>query len=127
MAISPAASRPLVLVVDDEVEIRLALQLGLETEFEVHCASSAEQAEGMLATHGYNVLLSDHLMQGEDGLPFLMRMRQKYPQVHRIMMTSYVNPELLARSESLAGLSACLMKPLSLAVVIAAIRKAMKE
>jgi len=127
MATAPAPSRLLVLVVDDEVEIRMALQLGLEKEFEVQCASSAEEAEQMLAQRGYNVLLSDHLMQGEDGLPFLMRMRQKYPQVHRIMMTSYVNPELLARSESLAGLSACLMKPLSLAVVIAAIRKAIKE
>jgi len=125
MSTTPSPSRPLVLVVDDEVEIRLALKLGLETEFEVHLASSAEEAEGMLATHGYNVLLSDHLMQGEDGLPFLMRMRQKYPEVHRIMMTSYINPELLARSEALAGLSACLMKPLSLATVVAAIRKAL--
>jgi two-component system response regulator PhcR len=124
MATAPIPSRPLVLVVDDEVEIRLALKLGLESEFEVHLASSAEEAEGMLAMRGYNVLLSDHLMQGEDGLPFLMRMRQKYPEVHRIMMTSYINPELLARSEALAGLSACLMKPLSLAAVIAAIRKA---
>ena len=123
MATSPAPSRPLVLVGDDEVEIRLALKLGLEAEFEVHLASSAEEAEGMLATCGYNALLCDHLMPGEDGLPFLMRMRQKYPDVHRIMMTSYINPELLARSEALAGLSACLMKPLSLPVLIAAIRK----
>jgi DNA-binding NtrC family response regulator len=124
MATSPASTRPLVLVVDDEVEIRLALQLGLETDFEVQCASSAEEAEKMLAQRGFNVVLCDHLMPGEDGLPFLMRMRQKYPSVHRIMMTSYINPELLARSAALAGLSTCLMKPLSLATVIAAIRKA---
>jgi len=106
--------RPLVLVVDDEVEIRTALQLGLQDEFRVDCAASAQEAEGMLALAGYDVILCDHLMPGEDGLPFLIRMHDKYPHVHRIMMTSYINPEILSRSITLAGLSACLTKPIAL-------------
>lgn len=107
--------RPLVLVVDDEVEIRSALQLGLQDEFQVDCASSAAEAESMLALAGYDAILCDHLMPGEDGLPFLIRMHGKYPHVHRIMMTSYINPEILSRSIPLAGLAACLTKPISLA------------
>jgi len=107
--------RPLVLVVDDEVEIRSALQLGLQDEFQVDCASSAAEAESMLALAGYDAILCDHLMPGEDGLPFLVRMHGKYPHVHRIMMTSYINPEILSRSIPLAGLAACLTKPIPLA------------
>jgi len=107
--------RPLVLVVDDEVEIRSALHLGLQDEFEVESAASAEDAERMLSLAGYDVILCDHLMPGEDGLPFLIRMHQKYPNVHRIMMTSYINPEILSRSIPLAGLAACLTKPIPLA------------
>ncbi len=107
--------RPLVLVVDDEVEIRTALQLGLQDEFSVDCAGSAEEAESMLAVAGYDVILSDHLMPGEDGLPFLIRMHGKYPHVHRVMMTSYINPEILTRSIPLAGLAACLTKPIAMA------------
>lgn len=107
--------RPLVLVVDDEVEIRSALQLGLQDEFQVDCANSAAEAESMLALAGYDAILCDHLMPGEDGLPFLIRMHGKYPHVHRIMMTSYINPEILSRSIPLAGLAACLTKPIPLA------------
>lgn len=115
MTAPATAPRPLVLVVDDEVEIRTALQLGLQDEFQVDIAASAEEAERMLATAGYDVLLSDHLMPGEDGLPFLIRMHEKYPHVPRVMMTSYINPAILSRSIPLAGLSACLTKPLALA------------
>jgi CheY-like chemotaxis protein len=125
MQTNPTPSRPVVLVVDDEVELRTAFQLGLQEQFVVECAGSAEEAEVMLATGAYDVMICDHLMPGEDGLPFLMRMRRKFPQVKRIMMTSYINPELLARSGILAGLSACLIKPLALADVEAAIRKAL--
>lgn len=116
-------SRPLVLVVDDEVEIRTALQLGLQDEFLVECANSAEEAEVMLALAGYDVILCDHLMPGEDGLPFLVRMHAKYPHVHRVMMTSYINPEILARSIPLAGLAACLTKPIPLAELKATLHK----
>ena len=116
-------SRPLMLVVDDEVEIRSALQLGLQDEFLVDCAPSAEEAERMLALAGYDVILCDHLMPGEDGLPFLIRMHGKYPHVHRVMKTSYINPEILSRSIPLAGLAACLTKPIPLVELRAALHR----
>lgn len=117
--------RPVVLVVDDEAEIRSLLQTGLAAHFEVEGAGSAEEAELMLATRQYDVIVSDHLMDGEEGLPFLGRMRERFPRVGRILLTSYINPELLARSTGLAGLSACLTKPVALAELIAAIKRAL--
>jgi CheY-like chemotaxis protein len=125
MATRPLPPRPVVLVVDDEPQIREVLRLGLAEQFDVETAQSANEAEMMMATRGYDVVVCDHLMPDEEGLTFLTRARNQFPQVQRILMTGYINPELLSRSTSVAGLSGCLMKPVSAADVIQAIRLAL--
>jgi len=47
------------------------------------------------------------------------------PSSRRILMTGYTNPEFITRSMSLAGLSACLVKPVHASEVSAAIRAAL--
>lgn len=121
----PPPPRPVVLLVDDEAAIREVLELGLREHFDVECANSAEEAEMMMATRSYDVVVCDHLMPAEEGLAFLTRARQQFPKVQRILMTGYINPELLSRSTGLAGLSGCLMKPLSASTLIEAIRLAL--
>jgi two-component system response regulator HupR/HoxA len=64
-------------------------------------------------------------MPEEEGLAFLVRARKQFPQVQRILLTGYMNPELLSRSTSIAGLASCLMKPISGATLIEAIRIAL--
>jgi DNA-binding NtrC family response regulator len=110
---SASNPRPLVLVVDDEAKLREVVTAGLEKDFEVETASSADEAELMLATRHYDVIVCDHLMPGEEGVPFLVRMRKQFPQVQRILLTGYMNPDLISRSTEIAGLAACLMKPIS--------------
>lgn len=117
--------KPVVLLVDDEASIRDVLELGLKEHCDVEGARSAAEAEMMLATRSYDVVVCDHLMPDEEGLAFLTRARQQFPTVQRILMTGYINPELLSRSTSVAGLSGCLMKPLSVNTLIEAIRLAM--
>ena len=119
------AGRPVVLLVDDEAEIRKVLTMGLEREFDVESAQSANEAEAMLATRQYDVVVCDHMMPGEEGLHFLIRARRQFPKVQRILLTGYVNPELLSRSTELAGLASCLMKPIKVPDLIAAIRLAL--
>src|SRR3954471_22160462 len=101
MTTSPApGAKPTltVLLVDDETALLQSLRLHLEQEFEIEMASSAEEADLMMATKAYDVLVCDHLMPGEEGLPFLKRMSERYPRTKRILVTGYMNPELLARS-----------------------------
>lgn len=121
----PPPARPVVLLVDDEAEIRKVLELGLQEYFDVESASSANEAEMMLATRSYDVVVCDHLMPGEEGLAFLARARANFPQVQRILLTGYMNPDLLSRSTSVAGLSGCLMKPVNTSELVAAIRLAL--
>ena len=121
----PLPPRPVVLIVDDEPQIREVLRLGLEPLFEVELARSANEAELMMATRDFDVVVCDHLMPDEEGLAFLTRAQKQFPRTQRILMTGYINPELLSRSTSLAGLAGCLMKPVAIPDVIAAIRMAL--
>ena len=120
----PAPPRIVVLLVDDETEIREVMELGLKEHFEVETARSASEAEIMLATRSYDVIVCDHLMPEEDGLPFLARARRQFPKVQRILVTGYINPELLSRSTAMAGLAGCFMKPVNMTEVVQAIRLA---
>ncbi len=117
--------RAVVLIVDDEEQIRDVLMLGLGSHFEVEAARSTNEAELMLATREFDVIVCDHLMPDEEGLPFLIRARTRYPKVQRILLTGYVNPELLSRSTEIAGLAGCLMKPVAAADLVDAIRHAL--
>ena len=129
MKASPESGPPppvTVLLVDDEPSLLQTLRLGLEREFEVDVADSAAEAELMMATRAYHVVVSDHLMPGEEGLQFLIRASERHPRVRRILVTGYMNPELLSRSISLAGLAACLLKPVKAEEVARAIRAALR-
>ena len=90
-------SKPVVLVVDDEPDICKVLELGLQDTCDIESARSAEEAELMLATRAYDVIVCDHLMPEEEGMAFLTRIMTLFPKVRRVLMTGYTNPELLAR------------------------------
>lgn len=125
MAAYPPPPRPSVLLVDDEAAMREVLLLGLREHFDVECARSADEAELMLGTGNYDIVVCDHLMPGEEGLAFLVRVRRQFPKVQRILITGYINPDLLSRSQGVAGLASCLMKPVSTPALIEAIRLAL--
>jgi DNA-binding NtrC family response regulator len=119
-------AQPVVLLVDDEPALLESLAQELREAFQLYTASSAAEAEVMLAARTYDAIVSDHLMPGEQGLDFLVRVSQVMPSTKRIMVTGYANPELISRSVGLAGLSACLIKPVRAAEIIATVRKALE-
>jgi DNA-binding NtrC family response regulator len=122
----PPGTRPVILLVDDEPELLQTMRLGLGNEFELDCATSAEEAELMLGTREYDAIVSDHLMPGEEGLQFLIRAGKRHPKTRRILITGYMNPELISRSVALAGLSACLLKPIPSDQLANSIRQALR-
>jgi hypothetical protein len=40
-------------------------------------------------------------------------MREKHPAMRRMLPTGYIDPELLSRSKTVAGLSACPFTPMN--------------
>ncbi len=106
--------RPLVLLLDDELELRVVVTRMLEGEFDIESAANVAEARLLLGAHRFDALVCDHLMPGEmQGLDFLIEALETQPSAKRILMTGYMNPELLARGVTLAQLSAVLLKPCS--------------
>jgi DNA-binding NtrC family response regulator len=122
----PPEHRPVVLLVDDERSMLDAFRMQLGTVFDLETANSASEAELMMASRKYDVVVCDHLMPGEPGLDFLSRMSAVFPGTRRILVTGYMNPELISRSVTLADLSECLLKPLKSEAIIEAVKKALK-
>ena len=114
------------MLVDDEPALLETFRLGLGGEFDLDLADSAEEAERRMATRAYDVVVCDHLMPGEEGLQFLIRASERYPRTQRILITGYMNPELLSRDVALARLATCLLKPVKATELAEAIRRAAK-
>lgn len=87
------------LVVDDDPAIRVLIPVLLEgTKWQVDTVASGEEALARLETHQYDLILSDILMAGMDGLSLLGRIRALYPDARVVMMTVKNTPDHIVGS-----------------------------
>jgi DNA-binding NtrC family response regulator len=98
----------------------------LETRFEVTTATSAREAEFLLRKKNFKVVIADHLMPGGNGMSFLVRAREEYPHMQRILVTGYMKPEMLLRSVNEAALFRYLLKPVSMVELVNVVFEAAK-
>lgn len=116
--------RPVVLLLEDEPQLTKAMCLNFEREFEIETAATADEALMLLASRQFDALLCDHMLPGRmQGLEFLVTAMKQQPAAKRILMTGYMNPDLLSRGVPLAELSALLLKP----ATVQQIRKALHD
>ncbi len=116
---------PVVLLVDDEPLLLDSLGQELQDSCKLYTAASAAEADLRLAARRYDVVVCDHMLPGEQGLDFLSRIMELMPSTKRILITGYTSPEFISRSIAIAGLSACLVKPVRASEIAAAIRAAL--
>jgi len=106
---------PAVLVVDDEVRSQEALRRTLEEDFEVFCASGA--AEGLailereMPSAAIRIVLCDQRMPGTTGVAFFKEVRQRWPDVVRIILSGYTDAEDIISGVNEAGIWQYLLKP----------------
>ena len=82
--------RHTVLFVDDEVNILRALQRLLRSEdMNVLCSSRGEEALETLSRQPVQVVVSDQRMPEMSGVDLLSRVRERWPDVVRMMLTGY--------------------------------------
>ena len=83
-------SRQRILVVDDEEIVRYSLVNVLNARgYEVEGVASAEEALSRLYTKDYNLVLTDLLMEGMDGLELLENVKVITPRTMVIVITGY--------------------------------------
>ncbi|HWA09392.1 MAG TPA: response regulator [Opitutaceae bacterium] len=118
--------KPAVLVIDDEPALLEVFAAALSTHFDVTTAGSVREAEFILHKNPFKVVIADHLMPGGNGMSFLVRAREEYPHMQRILVTGYMKPEMLLRSVNEAALFRYLLKPVAVVELIKVVQEAAK-
>ncbi|MCX7646103.1 MAG: sigma-54 dependent transcriptional regulator [Rhodobacteraceae bacterium] len=105
------ASRPTVLLVDDEPHSLAAMRMALEDEFDCITAGDADEAVRRMEEDWVQVVISDQRMPGRTGVELLTELRERWPEVVRIMITGYTDPAAMAGAINDAGIHQFLTKP----------------
>ena len=116
--------RPSVLLVDDEKPLLDVFCAALSPYFDVELATSTREADFMLRKRSFDVVIADHLMPGGNGMSFLVRAREEFPDMQRILVTGYMKPEMLLRSVNEAALFRYLLKPVSMPELVKVVQEA---
>ena len=116
-----------ILVVDDDLSICKALQLGLSSkEVEVDIADNGKSAVELGSQKEYDVVVADMILTEMDGLDVVRRIRTRSPDIVSILITG--DPEKTGLAEIAGyGVSAYLEKPVDLKTIKTAISRGLEE
>jgi len=79
---------PSLLVVDDDENIRQIMRLLLEASgYRVHCAADGNEALKLISTQPFDLILTDMLMPGSDGLELLSAMKKSRSTTRVVVMS----------------------------------------
>jgi len=115
-----------IMIVDDHEVVRLGLRTAFEAEPDlvvVGEASNGAEALAKVAVLDPQLILMDVRMEKMDGIETCREIKNRYPDVHILMLTSYTDEDAVIAS-ILAGASGYLLKHLSRAELLRSIRKA---
>ena len=117
-----------ILVVDDEENVALTLQSGLERlpNCEVAIATSGEEALQLFTQRPFDLVVTDYKMPGTDGMTLATRIRQAYPPTSIVMITAYMSDDLLEQAARTC-IHSILDKPVKLAQVRLAALEALEH
>jgi excisionase family DNA binding protein len=120
-----SASRPRVLVVDDEASIRdlLAKTLAL-AEYDVDVAPDGRSALERVRMHPYDLLIADLKMPGIDGLAVIREAKRYKSDLPVIIITGFSTESSAIEAVNL-GVAGYLTKPFRVPQVLAAAAKAL--
>jgi CheY-like chemotaxis protein len=117
-------TKPRVLLVDDNDDLREVYQEGLEKRgLEVVTASSAKEALGRITAESFDVLLSDlHMPDAGDGMTVVSAMRHAHPKAVTIVLSGYPAMQE-AMSAILLQADEVVVKPVGVAAITELIQK----
>jgi DNA-binding NtrC family response regulator len=116
-----------ILIVEDEETLRESLKRVFEKEaFTVDTADSAEKGINLLETGIYDVIISDIILPGIDGIEMLTRVREDIPDQIFIVMTAYASLDTAIKALR-AGAYDYIMKPVMHEEIKQVVRNALRE
>ena len=119
-----------ILVVDDDPALCEVIELHLkDSGFGVLCASGVAAAAKIIASHAFDLLLTDLLMPDQDGLELIRALRRDRPELPIVAMTGggLLSAEVYLNIAKVFRVDGVLRKPFSMDELISLIRRLVKE
>ena len=113
-------AKPVIFTVDDDPEVLRAIERDLRREFgkdyRIVRADSGQSAldtlkQLMLRNEPVALLLSDQRMPGMNGVEFLEKARELYPQAKRALLTAYADTDAAIKAINAVRIDYYLLKP----------------
>ncbi len=119
--------KALILVVDDEENLRRTLALILQREgYSVETAGSVREARGCLDAAAYDLVFLDLKLPDASGLSLLPEMRSQYPDMPVLILTAH--DKLGVALEAVrGGARDYLLKPIDPPVLLARVKEVLEE
>lgn len=89
----PDRRNRILIVDDDKVSLVMLQKHLLRQGYNVNCAASGPEALSQLENQMVDVVISDFVMPEMDGLQLMLAAKEKYPQLHFIILTALGNIE----------------------------------
>lgn len=116
-----------ILIVDDELTLRLSLQAGLEDSgFQVETSESINKANQKIIEFLPEVIFLDIRLPDGNGLDFLEQIKKNYPDIAVIIMTAYGDTKTTVRAIK-QGAVDYINKPFELEEVQLLVKKAFRH
>ena len=108
-------NRPVILILDDEPIVTTTIRnyLDLTGDYETVAFHDPAQALEYLRAHPVDLIVSDQMMPGMNGLEFFQQVKQIQPEAIRVLLTGYAQKEDAIRAINQVGLYQYLEKPWS--------------
>lgn len=110
-SINANAAPPCILYVDDERANRVVFEQSFTKSFRIKVVSSAQEALEMLKVEHVGVIVTDQRMPGMTGNDLLIRVKELYPDIVRIVITAYSDLDVLLRAVNDGLVSRYIVKP----------------
>lgn len=100
-----------VLYIDDQKENLRVFRIAFKKEYKVFVTDNIEEAFQILKDNEINVVISDHRMPDMTGIEFLAEVGDLYPKIYRIVISEYVNDEIIRNAMKAYDFTGCMGKP----------------
>jgi response regulator RpfG family c-di-GMP phosphodiesterase len=108
-----SAERLVVLIVDDEAKVGTSIERVLRGEdLRILTAQSGLHALQILEREPVDIVISDQVRPGMDGVLFLETVRDRWPHTVRALLTAHASPDVFAAAVNRGGVHKIMQKPL---------------
>ncbi|HNR43614.1 MAG TPA: response regulator, partial [Methanofastidiosum sp.] len=103
-----------ILIIDDNPQTLVSLFLSLKNLDLINKVIIAKNAEAALEQFeelNFNLVISDYKLPGMNGIELLSRIKDKYPDTTRVLITGFLNKSLKEEAETKASVKLIIEKP----------------